>query len=89
MPRWPGNRSPRAPSERGAGITTVPCPQPPPTVAAGRSSRNPHRRLAPGHLRTRVTTSAQHRSHQGSGPSPEISHRNPVYLTGPDGNPES
>ena len=32
---------------------------------------------------------AQHRSHQGSGPSPEISHRNPVYPCYSQQEPES
>ncbi len=40
------------------------------------------------HVRTRRVASAQHRSHQGSGPSPEISHRNRVYLSDSAQDPE-
>ena len=40
--RIAGNRYARVRSGRGADIATVPCPQPCPTVAAERSSRNPN-----------------------------------------------
>ena len=40
------------------------------------------------HVKTRRVASAQHRSHQGSGPSPEISHRNRVYLSQSQQDPE-
>ncbi len=88
MPRWPGNRSPRAHNERGADSTTAPCPQPPATVAAGCTTRSADRHIPPDTPKHVSEVSAQHRSHQGSGPSPEISHRNRVYRAAPDGNPE-
>ena len=66
----------------------MPCPLPPATVAAGRRSRIRTGALPQDTPKHVDEASAQHRSHQGSDPSPEISHQNRVYLSHSAQDPE-